>query len=362
MQLSRSSLFIAVVVGHGAMILPIPRNNKTTDVPVIRADFPKEHLVVHQTDHGCEGYSCLWFSQGCTPGCKKCAGPNDKQPQHPQCDDLPKSWTPWITWDQQKYNTYANSGTPDGGIIDMYIHSPWRSPGEAPVMNSCGMAAGGIGDNKKAAGFTPPGVKSGALGTALPPTKLTKWVVGQTVEVAFGLWANHGGGYQYRLCPADSSNLDEECFKKMPLEYADGKQAFFWNDGPNKGKEIKIDATRLAARDGSIWTKNPIPAYGCAAGGVNTGPGGLSRESQGCTGPQFTPAIDGHEYWGFSDYILGTGEKDKDTFLPFVKDFVKVPNAKPGNYVLSWRWDCEQSPQVWNSCADIEISAQAIHV
>jgi len=35
-------------------------------------------------------------------------------------------------------------------------------------------------------------------------------------------------------------------------------------------------------------------------------------------------------------------------------DKVNVPN-KPGKYSLSWRWDCEQTPQVWNSCADIVI-------
>ena len=28
---------------------------------------------------------------------------------------------------------------------------------------------------------------------------------------------------------------------------------------------------------------------------------------------------------------------------------------EPGAYALSWRWDCEQTPQVWNSCADITV-------
>merc|ERR1711862_321068 len=27
-----------------------------------------------------------------------------------------------------------------------------------------------------------------------------------------------------------------------------------------------------------------------------------------------------------------------------------------GTYVLSWRWDCEETDQVWNSCADIVIT------
>jgi len=35
-------------------------------------------------------------------------------------------------------------------------------------------------------------------------------------------------------------------------------------------------------------------------------------------------------------------------------DEVKVPRDI-GRYILSWRWDCEQTPQVWNSCADILI-------
>lgn len=35
-------------------------------------------------------------------------------------------------------------------------------------------------------------------------------------------------------------------------------------------------------------------------------------------------------------------------------DQVKVPHTL-GHYILSWRWDCEQTPQVWNSCADIVI-------
>merc|ERR1711861_9727 len=39
-----------------------------------------------------------------------------------------------------------------------------------------------------------------------------------------------------------------------------------------------------------------------------------------------------------------------------VVDKVAVPaNAKPGRYVLSWRWDAEQSPQVWGNCAVVEI-------
>ena len=28
-------------------------------------------------------------------------------------------------------------------------------------------------------------------------------------------------------------------------------------------------------------------------------------------------------------------------------DEIKVPTVPPGDYVVRWRWDCEQSPQIW---------------
>ena len=38
------------------------------------------------------------------------------------------------------------------------------------------------------------------------------------------------------------------------------------------------------------------------------------------------------------------------------KDRVLVPQSlATGRYVLSLRWDCQNTPQVWNSCANIEI-------
>jgi len=38
-------------------------------------------------------------------------------------------------------------------------------------------------------------------------------------------------------------------------------------------------------------------------------------------------------------------------------DKLKVPDVPPGEYSVSWRWDCEETPQVWNSCADVMITA-----
>jgi hypothetical protein len=39
-------------------------------------------------------------------------------------------------------------------------------------------------------------------------------------------------------------------------------------------------------------------------------------------------------------------------------DYLRVPeHLKPGEYVLGFRWDCESSAQIWQSCADVKITA-----
>ena len=43
-----------------------------------------------------------------------------------------------------------------------------------------------------------------------------------------------------------------------------------------------------------------------------------------------------------------------------LKDYVEIPAARfpPGKYVLSFRWDSQRKPQIWNSCATVEIVAK----
>ena len=41
-----------------------------------------------------------------------------------------------------------------------------------------------------------------------------------------------------------------------------------------------------------------------------------------------------------------------------IVDTLTIPaGTKPGKYVLNWRWDCEETAQVWQSCSDVEITA-----
>ena len=53
----------------------------------------------------------------------------------------------------------------------------------------------------------------GMAGTDLPPMDTgVEWTVGTNVEVTWQIENHHGGGYAYRLCPADQ-NITEECFQ-----------------------------------------------------------------------------------------------------------------------------------------------------
>ena len=39
-----------------------------------------------------------------------------------------------------------------------------------------------------------------------------------------------------------------------------------------------------------------------------------------------------------------------------IVDKVEIPGSlAPGFYVFGWRWDCEESNQIWSSCSDITI-------
>ena len=47
--------------------------------------------------------------------------------------------------------------------------------------------------------------------------------------------------------------------------------------------------------------------------------------------------------------------------LPYsisIVDTVHVPpDTKPGGYVLGFRWDAEETAQVWSNCSDITVAA-----
>ena len=75
-------------------------------------------------------------------------------------------------------------------------------------------------------GDAPPGYKLGTPGTEMGDGVKglhRTWKIGDVVDASWAVVANHGGGYQYRLCPKGEEQT-EECFQKTPLEFVGDEQ------------------------------------------------------------------------------------------------------------------------------------------
>ena len=223
------------------------------------------------------------------------------------------------------------------------------------------MATGGAGaqyQNTSAA-------HEGQAGSTLPPLpsgSQATWKAGVAYEVGWTVAANHGGGYSYRLAPA-SAPLTEATFQKMPLDFV-GNSILRW-DG-DKSTQVEFNTTEKGwetnegtAPAGSMWRKNPIPS------------GLWERE-----GPSFEPACKESAeciagYSNFHGYGVGSlasmgtckcsgfSSGAGGPLLPNLEvvDSVMIPaGTAPGRYVIQWRWDCEESDQIWASCSDVTIA------
>jgi len=246
-------------------------------------------------------------------------------------------------------NTQAECGSPE----DIYYLSPWRAPGSAPVIDACGSAGGrhasqGIG--QAGAAFQNSSVaKSGDYGSHLPPmTPQATWQAGSNVEVGWALAAQHGGGYAYRLAPADAP-LTEETFRKLPLDMV-GPSILRW--GGDRSTQLEFNGTRVSTGtvpEGSMWARSPIPR-------------GADQWEQ--EGPAFEPMCqESEECLNLkTETCRCSGSVNSHLLVPNLEivDVLKIPaNLKPGRYVLQWRWDCEETDQIWASCSDVAVTAAA---
>lgn len=204
---------------------------------------------------------------------------------------------------------------------------PWRAPGTAEVKSPCGGYCSygtGCSLTREAAMLD---------GRDLPKTERTTWTAGSTAQVGFALMYNHGGGYSYRLCPA-AEEQTEDCFQKLHLAFSSDSSTIHWTDGT----EEEIAAVTLSSGThpaGSQWRTIRIPA---CDGTELSGASYCNRELL----PKPCEKCCAHEcnHWDYS-----------------VVDEVAVPaGLAAGEYTLSWRWDSEINPQVWQNCADIEIT------
>jgi hypothetical protein len=314
------------------------------------------------------------------------------------------------TLNEPQFRTY-NVDVKDG-THDWSRKMPWRAPGQAPVRGSgCGVA-GGSPVKIPNGGDGVYGFEMGADGLDLPEKKPTEWQIGGVATVGFALLANHGGGYSWRLCKKNTSALQivtEECFQEntLPfhgthswLQYIDevpSRDAFLH---PGTTKYPKVEIPRVVVPGdqvhptGSHWARNPIPSckycdqskcgtllpnltepvtlFPHPEGYAFGGDAWFKQElcAQECSGFSFLQCPPGMTQFeepapGISGYVQNLGPiigDDAATYggLPGfsynVMDEVEIPaDLQEGDYLLSWRWDCEQSPQIWQQCADIRL-------
>jgi len=189
--------------------------------------------------------------------------------------------------------------------------NPWRNPGSVPVVSPCGNNL----------------YHSELDGFDLPPNPIhTTWVAGTKVTVASSVYVNHGGGWSYRLCPK-SQDLTEACFQSHALKYAESDAIARFTDG----REVSIPMRRTP--DG-LWSRNPIP-----------------------------PAKLGHDTSKGVEFPMPSGMGVVDPMsweFSVVEEVVLPSDLVPGEYLLSWRWDCEKSSQVWFTCADITVDSATL--
>jgi hypothetical protein len=228
--------------------------------------------------------------------------------------------------------------------------------------------------------------------------------------------ANHGGGYSWRLCNKNR-NITEECFQETVLQFAGNVSYLQYSDSiPDREGFLVLPRFELPLvivsegtfPSGSQWARNPVPscAY-CDQAKCGTqlpnltdwfephagGPGDHTKAvggerwwkqeqcAQDCSGfnmmtcppgmTQFPEPLPGiSSYLGSIMYNLRPEQKPTMgnggmAGLPYsIFDKVLIPSSiESGDYLLSWRWDCEQSPQVWQNCADVKIiDGDIVHV
>jgi len=255
-------------------------------------------------------------------------------------------------------------------------------------------------------GISPPGIAQGTDGIELPEQDPYTWEMGSVQEVAFSSRANHGGGYQYRLCPLDAEGgVTEECFQKNPLNFAGTTQWLQYGSIYPNQPRFELPPMRIVTEGvyppGSQWARNPIPAcdfcsqascgqgippnYTDASGTMPWGNtsvpyyGGaewinMTHCGAVCSGEALQTSFAHNESRtdgmlcppggvqfpeplpGVSGFVRNTSYPERSITAFNVVDLVVVPtDIAPGRYLLSWRWDCEQSPQIWQNCADIEV-------
>jgi len=229
----------------------------------------------------------------------------------------------------------ANGDCSKVNTKDSVWKMPWAAPGKAALWSPCGVNGGH--KNPKDKDKHGHAYESPRDGADLPPSsQTTKWEIGKTADVAFALTKNHGGGYQWRLCPGHSASQHppDSCFQANPLEFTNPDTTVEWTDGRKKTFKAQTLTGSHVTPHGSQFRVLQIPMTAQYRAGTRKEP------CSGC-----------HPKWGVN------GDDIRQEWDFSLRDTVRVPHVAVGHAWLQWRWDNEQQDQVWTTCADIEIVA-----
>jgi hypothetical protein len=470
-----SATLVASASAHGSMITPRPRQAHGQTISrsspsLCNASHPYSNASSpgYYCGLGCLGEACLYYAIGCFQNSPHCSFVG--KTLYPVPEDLvkagnPEGWRPPAPTlgggDPAREKELRTYNVDDESVLgDWTAWNPWRAPGTSgkgnPGFQPCGVNSG---SNPTFPDPPAAGQPQFANGTDLPSYgPPTTWKRGDVVPAEWSIYANHGGGYSYRLCKKVAGQpLTEACYQQTPLEFADDKTLITYYDGSRAPFEIDAVTTSVGTWPaGSQWRKNPVPMCGCDIGdyctadaeeaaqydydphgmgrtltaeaqaqatfeaavvqggkhcnntpkdkcgtqtGVNTclqcgadsaydcevccpglkkiekgdyswcssgkkpGPGKeCSKENpSGCIAIPYNTTHGSSKACPTSlmfdkQWDDGTGGGVGGTFMFSMTDKLKVPSdLEAGEYSLSWRWDCEQTPQVWNSCADVTI-------
>ena len=102
---------------------------------------------------------------------------------------------------------------------------------------------------------------------------------------------------------------------------------------------------------GATWALNPVPDGNAA--GIPSLPAGQFQFPPPCP----NDALPTPPGCGKAGQETGQGVcSGERPFHVAIADYLRVPAAlKPGRYVLGFRWDAEETAQVWSACSDITV-------
>lgn len=284
-------------------------------------------------------------------------------------------------WLQNNVNWYTNNvqrpqqgaHTIPGHMITYYspdnfwMYNPWGAPGttvnddRSKAIGPCGVLMRPNGEGHVYQGIFD------ARDQDFQNRHVTQWMRGGIVEAAWAISANHGGGYTYRLCHiteashrATSTQVTEHCFQNTPPPAFFEPQSYI-QDGSDTNSRKTITAYRTTIGTfpaGSMWTRNPIPAWKCTSGGLHgyVFDGITPQPDTACRELNFPPPINNDAYYGFGGHRAGPQKHLEHTFGFHIIDRLYVPPSLPlGVYALQWRWDCEATTQIWAQCSFVNI-------